>query len=388
MHDAPLSIIWRIIDMTKCNDELTHSLNRRNFMQVLASVAAIAPIGIGSALAQDTPAPTKQNSSKGRFISIDGNRVYIEDRGEGIPIIMAAGGQNIVETLRPMAEQLAKKYRVITWDRANLGRSDVVLKGARDLDMWSDQLAGIIDQLGLRPAYLVGASSAARVAYTTALRYPDHTRGLLTYLTTGGGNIGERLAEGYYYNFAKIAEEGGMEAIIKAPFWADRIAHNPNNKQRLLSINAEEFATTMRRWGGAMRSSDVMIGFSEGDCSRLKENGTPAAIVQGCEESPVHRKDRSELFAKLTGAELILTPTGYCEEATTGPKYEELMLRPEVPESPEFRAYEMLTMMPDVIDQFIQKTEAGYRQRHLGSDAFSFAASNTNNNEGENKNAY
>ncbi len=373
--------------MTKIKDNLAQHLNRRNFMQGLASVAAIAPIAINSAMAQSAPTSTNESSSVGRYLSIDGNQVYIEDRGEGIPIIMAAGGQNLVETLRPLAEKLAKKYRVITWDRANLGRSDVVIKGARDLDMWSDQLAGIISQLELRPAYLIGASSAARVAYTTALRYPDHTRGLLTYLTTGGGIIGERLAEGYYYAFAKIAEEGGMAAIIKTPFWADRIARNPNNKQRLLAISAKEFAVTMRRWGSAMRSSDVMIGIDEGGCSRLKQNGTPTAIVQGCEESVVHRKDRSELYAKLTGAELILTPTGYCEEATTGPKYEELILRPEVPESPEFRAYEMITMMPDIIDQFIQKTEAGYKQRKLGADAFSFAVDDTNN-EGDNNNAY
>jgi len=40
-----------------------------------------------------------------------------------------------------MAGKLAAKYRVITWDRANLGRADIVLKGARDLDLWTGQLA-------------------------------------------------------------------------------------------------------------------------------------------------------------------------------------------------------------------------------------------------------
>ncbi len=369
------------------NNKFFPNLSRRSALQAIAGLATTATtLGqIQGAQAQDTTATTETNQTTrlGRYLTIDGNRVYIEERGNGIPIVMSPGGQNRIETLRPLAEKLAKKYRVICWDRANLGYSDVVFEGARDLDLWSDQLAGIIRQLDIRPAYLVGASSAARAAYTTALRYPDHTRGLLTYLTTGGGTIGERLANRYYYSYAEIAETEGMLAVSETPFWADRIALNSNNKNRLLSIDPKLFALTMRRWGGAMRSSDVMIGISPDGCRRIKENGTPTAITQGCEESGAHRKDRSELFAELTGATLIPTPKGYCEEATTGPAYDTQIEHPEVPESPPFRGYELLSMMPEVIDEFIQTTETGYKERGLGSDAFSFNVVTEQESEGE-----
>lgn len=354
---------------TSTDKKTGQGVSRRTVIKTLSSIAVATSVAQSSKiLAQDD---TKTNGI-GQFISIDGNRVYVEDRGSGIPIVMAAGGQNIVETLRPLAEKLAKKYRVITFDRANLGRADVVLKGARDLDLWSDQVSGLISHFGLRPAYLIGASSAARVAYTTALRYPDHCRGLMTYLTTGGGTIGERLAERYYYSYAKIAEEGGMAAVAETPFWADRIVRNPDNAQRILTEDPKLFAVTMRRWGSAMRSSDVMLGLTEGDCTSLKRNGTPIAIVQGCEGAGAHRKDRSELYAQLTGATLISTPAGYCEEETTGPRYDEQILRDEVPESPAFRAYEMISMIPDVIDEFIQNTEAQYSSMGLGREAFTF----------------
>lgn len=347
-------------------------LSRRSALQAIAGIAAVATplVPIKHVFSQTTqsemPTPT------GRYITIDGDRVYIEERGSGIPIIMSAGGQNRIETLRPLAEKLAKKYHVICWDRANLGYSDVVFKGERDLDLWSDQMAGVIRHMGIRPAYLVGASSASRAAYTTALRYPDHTRGLLTYLTTGGGNISERLAERYYYSYAELAEKEGMAGIAETPFWAERIALNSHNKERLMSMDPNEFTAIMRRWGGAMHSSDVMIGISADDCRKIKANGTPVAITHGCDQSTAHRKDRSELFASLTGATLIPTPPGYCEEATSGPRYDEQIERSEVPESPPFRAYEMITMMPQVIDDFIQNTEAGYSSRGLGAEATSF----------------
>ncbi|MEQ1885407.1 MAG: alpha/beta hydrolase [Bryobacteraceae bacterium] len=367
--------------MTENDRCQTLRVSRRGVMQMMAGAVAAAPVGKwGMALAQNAaanvPAPV------GKFISIDGNRVYVEDRGRGIPIVMAAGGQNRVETLRPLAEKLSAKYRVITWDRANLGRADLVLSGARDVDVWSDQLAGLIDNLKIGPAYVIGASSGGRVTYTTALRYPDHTRGIFTYLTTGGGTIGESLAKQYYFDYADLADKDGMAAVAKTPFWSERIALNPANGEKLMAIDPKEFSRVMRRWGKAMRSSDVVIGITSDECRQIKANGTPVGITQGCAEAPQHRRDRSEQYAQLTGATLIPTPLGYCEEANTAASYEKLITHAEVPESKPFRAYEMLAAIPGVIDEFIQKTEARYKELGLGADAFSFVPQNAPKNVG------
>ena len=45
----------------------------------------------------------------------------------------------------------------------------------------------------------------------------------------------------------------------------------------------------------------------------------------------------------------------------------------EVPESKPFRAYEMVTQVPAIIDDFIAKTEAQYNQAGLGQSATSLA---------------
>ncbi len=255
--------------------------SRRGFLTAIAAAGALAVSP--RARAQSSNAVGR---SVGRFVTVDGNRIWIEERGRGIPILMSAGGQNRVETMRPLAEKLAAKYRVITWDRANMGRSDLVLKGSRDVDIWTDQQAGIMDQLKARPGYLVGASSGSRVAYTMALRYPDYARGVFTYLTTGGGTIGESLAKQYYFDYADLAEKSGMEAVAKTPFWAERIALNPANQQKLLSMDPHEFAAVMRRFGKAMRSSDVVIGITADELRQIKANGTPVGITQGCAEAP------------------------------------------------------------------------------------------------------
>jgi pimeloyl-ACP methyl ester carboxylesterase len=340
-----------------------------------------ASAGAG-ALLTAIPALAQSSNTVGRFVTVDGNRIYIEERGRGIPIVMSAGGQNRLETLRPLAEKLSAKYRVITWDRANIGHSDIVLKGARDIDIWTDQQAGLMTQLNARPAYMIGASSGGRTSYIMALRYPDFCRGLLTYLTTGGGTIGESLAKQYYFNYADLAEKSGMVAVAKTPFWADRIKLNPANEQKLLSMDPKEFARAMRRFGTAMRSSDPMIGITADELRQIKANGTPVAITQGCPEAPQHRRDRSELYAQLTGGTLIPTPEHYCAEATTGATFDKQILHAEVPESGPFRAYEMLSDIPGVIDDFITKTEARYKSLGLGPEATSFAPPKTPGNVG------
>lgn len=354
------------INMQSSYDDRQWRLSRRDALTALAGVAATMLRPAPSLAQQPAPHPI------GKYLSIDGNKIYYEERGRGIPIVIAAGGQNRVETLRPLAEKLAAKYRVITWDRANLGHADIVLKGARDVDLWTDQLAGMLPQLNARPAYMVGASSGGRVAYTMALRYPDYVRGLFTFLTTGGGTIGESLAKQYYLDYADLAEKDGMAAVAKTPVWAERIQLNPDNRERLLSMDPHEFARVMRRWGKAMRSNpDPMIAVNADDLRQIKANGTPTAIIQGCPTAPQHRRDRSELYAQLTGATLIPTPDGYCEQATTGAAFDKLMLHPEVPESKPFRAYEMVTNVPPIIDEFIVKTEARYKDAGLGPTATS-----------------
>jgi 2-hydroxy-6-oxonona-2,4-dienedioate hydrolase len=331
------------------------SFSRRRLFVLAGATAALT-----TKTAAQTPA------SIGKFITVDGSRIWSEERGRGAPIVMSAGGQNRLETMRPLAEKLAAKYRVITWDRANMGKSDLILRGARDVDIWTDQQAGLMTQLGARPAYLVGASSGGRTAYSMALRYPDYARGLFTYLTTGGGTIGEGLAKQYYFDYADLAEKEGMEAVAKTPFWAERITQNPDNEKKLLSIDPQEFARVMRRFGKAMRSSDLMIGITADELRQIKANGTPVAITQGCAEAPQHRRDRSEQYAQITGATLIPTPEHYCVEANTGASYEKLILHPEVPESRPFRAYEMLADIPALIDDFITQTEARYKAAGLG----------------------
>jgi pimeloyl-ACP methyl ester carboxylesterase len=234
--------------------------------------------------------------------SIDDSSIYYEVLGEGsATVVLTPGGRNPLDTARALGEQLARDFRVILWDRANIGRSDVQFSGARDLDLWSDQLAALLRRLDAVPAYLCAPSAGGRVSFVTALRYPAAVRGLYLWLLSGGG-LAERLGHGYYGQFADMAEQDGMEAVVADAFWAERIAQNPANRGRLLAQAPSEFARVMRRWKSAIREDDPLFGATEDDLRRLR---TPTAILAANEDTG-HPRERSMHAAGLIpGADYI-----------------------------------------------------------------------------------
>ena len=140
-------------------------------------------------------------------------------------------------------------YRVIIYDRRNCGASDVVIGGdLSEQEIWADDLNELLSRIDASPAYVGGGSAGCRVALLLALRHPEAVKGLLLWHVTGGAVAAERLGYNYYEQFIEAAERDGMKGVVESDFFAERIAENPSNRERLLAMDVQEFITTMRRW--------------------------------------------------------------------------------------------------------------------------------------------
>lgn len=309
----------------------------------------------GVALAQNTrftrlPA-WREPRTKG-FKDLSGNKVYYEESGQGVPVVLTAASNYDAESTRGVAEQLASKYRVIAWDRANCGYSDFVFKGARDVDLWSDQLAELLISLNAAPAFLAGCSGGMRIAFHTAVRYPDCVRGLILW-DISGANLYHSLSQTYLGQYADLAEKQGMEAVAKTPYWARLIKLNPSNQERLLRIDPQEFVRVFRRWQSAYVASDVVLQVSEADCRKLSESGIPTRLIAGCDND--HPRTGTEQMAKLIPGADFITPPGFCEEAVrrAGEAVTWARTHNEENLAPSFEH----SALPGLIDDFITKTE-------------------------------
>lgn len=214
-------------------------------------------------------------------VTVDGLKLVYEEFGAGPPIVWLQGARSGRNLMRPIAESLSTHHRCIIYDRRNCGDSDVSIAGQEsEQEIWADELASLIDKLGAAPAYLGGWSAGCRVALLTAIRHPRVVRGLLLGWVTGGNAAAQTLSRQYYGQFIEAAQQGGMQAVIETPFFAERCAANPGNRDRLLAMKTDEFVATMARWerffseGGDL----PVIGATEEELASIK---APAAIVAG-----------------------------------------------------------------------------------------------------------
>ena len=215
---------------------------------------------------------------------INGCNIWYEVSGAGQAIVFTPGGRSGGDMMRTIADQMSPHYRAVIHDRRNCGASDVVIGGeGSDQEIWADDMAQMIRQLDLGPAYLSGWSAGCRLSILTAIRYPDLVKGLLLGWVTGGATAAERLAYQYYGQFIEAAEQGGMEAVAATEFFAERIAMNPGNRSRLLDMDTAEFIAVMRRWSTFFSEGAHLpvIGATEEELASIK---VPTVIVAGDDE--------------------------------------------------------------------------------------------------------
>ena len=176
------------------------------------------------------------------------NYEIVGNKGPWVALI--TGGRRAYNEFVPLANKIAKGgYRVLLHDRRNTGASDILFDSDEvEEATWADDLAVLLSQLQAAPAFIGGSSAGARTAILFALRHPAAVRALLLLRVTGGAFAAERLPENYYDQYIRAAEQGGMAAVCATEQYAERIAANPGNRERLMSMDAKRYIAVMRRW--------------------------------------------------------------------------------------------------------------------------------------------
>ena len=187
-----------------------------------------------------------------QFTTRDGCRLEYRLRGDGPLIALTPGGREAGEAVAALADALAQRACVLTWDRRNTGAAELCFGGElSEAEFWAEDLADLIESLARGPAWLAGGSAGCRVSVISALRRPETARGLLLWSASGGAYGCQFLGFSYHVPYIMAAQAGGMAAVAQTPFFADRIAANPANEERLLALDPGEFVATLKRWNRA-----------------------------------------------------------------------------------------------------------------------------------------
>ncbi|MET8947906.1 alpha/beta fold hydrolase [Streptomyces sp. NPDC004542] len=114
----------------------------------------------------------------GRTLKIGSVAVNYHDTGDGTPVLLVHGsgpGVTAWANWRPVIPTLAERHRVIAPDMVGFGYTEAPVVRF-DLDLWVEQLVGMLDALGLDRVHVVGNSFGGAVALNLAARAPERVR--------------------------------------------------------------------------------------------------------------------------------------------------------------------------------------------------------------------
>ena len=109
---------------------------------------------------------------------VNGVRIWYQETGAGAPVVQIHGagfGHFNFATATPI---LSKSFRCIDFDMRGYGQSERPFQ-RYDMEVWADDVAGLMDHLGLRSAHIHGTSMGGMVAQQFAAKYPERTQRLV-----------------------------------------------------------------------------------------------------------------------------------------------------------------------------------------------------------------
>ena len=112
------------------------------------------------------------------YADVNGLSLYYEEHGAGEPLVLLHGGLGAAELWAPVLPALAAGRRVIAVDLQGHGHTADVDRPFRAETM-ADDVAALIEHLGLERADVMGYSLGGLVALRTAIQHPQRVRRLV-----------------------------------------------------------------------------------------------------------------------------------------------------------------------------------------------------------------
>ena len=113
-------------------------------------------------------------------------RIAWESRGDGPPLLLIHGLGYARWGWEPVADDLARSFRVLLFDNRGIGESDAPPGPYTVAELAGDALQ-VLDEAGVERAHVVGTSLGGMVAQELALSHPERVDRLVLACTTPGG---------------------------------------------------------------------------------------------------------------------------------------------------------------------------------------------------------
>jgi pimeloyl-ACP methyl ester carboxylesterase len=238
--------------------------------------------------------------------TVNGVELYYEEHGRGEPLVLVPGFGTGAWIWYRQVPGFAEKFRVVVFDPRGVARSE-----GRDepftMRQFADDLAALLEALGVESAHVLGASFGGFVAQEFALAHPARTRSLILCCTSYGG-AGHRPPSPE--TLAAIASTKGLnteervrENLLLA-FSPRFVEERPEEVERVISLRGE-YGVPEHAY---LRQLQAAVAFDA--AARVGRVTAPTLVITGDADRIVPHENSLNLAAAVPGSTLRVVEGG------------------------------------------------------------------------------
>ena len=154
--------------------------------------------------------PYGDNAAAGAYASVNGIELYYETYGTGQPMLQIHGNDLSISSMGYQIAFFAPHYKVIAADSRGHGKSEL---GSDRLtyEQMAEDLNALLENLKMRPAYVLGWSDGGIIGLLLAIRHPDK----VGKLAVMGANLNPEGAYDWAYNWVVREDKRAIAMIAK-----------------------------------------------------------------------------------------------------------------------------------------------------------------------------
>ena len=278
--------------------------------------------------------------------SVNGVEIAYEtfgDPGDETMLLIMGLGVQMLGWDAEFCELLAGRgLYVVRFDNRDVGRStkieggpgaDVMAAAAGDtssasytLDDMADDCVGLLDELGVEAAHVVGASQGGMIAQTVAIRHPERVLSLVSIMsTTGSRAVGQPHPEAIPALLTRPPDgkEGFVDFVLRA--W--KVIGSPGFAADEGGLRARAAASYDRGIYPDGTGRQLLAIVASGDRTEaLRELDVPTTVIHGTDDILVDVSGGKATAAAIPGARLeLIEGMGHDLPAQLWPRFVELI---------------------------------------------------------------
>ena len=183
----------------------------------------------------------------------------------------------------PATPELSKHFRVVDYDMRGYGASDRPVQDY-DMEVWADDLAGLMDALEIDEAHVHGTSMGGMIAIVFAGKYPERTRSVVINCAAAKLGASGRLIFKNWIDIARLDPEGPGSRLL-----AELITWQALSKRFLDEQDDVELADTIQQILRDSNRIEVFTAACQAMCDMdlrpwLPRITSPALVLGGDED--------------------------------------------------------------------------------------------------------